>query len=413
MLLFFLFLFFKLREQPAIVAKDLDYVIIDKVYSSFLPVDKEANKVDLGYGDFVLYHFTEPIKNVRVKNLGSNFLLFFAGGAKTFNKFQELFIDRQTKFLLFFYFDTSFVDVYLPQYHKVVLLKQKTRVFPLRMFNAQGKELNIFIVRQPLSSRSIFAEKGKVLAKVYDYYFIFQLDSLMKMLVFKFDNYMAIGREVIFYPNLTKTKPLKTILRITENFFIISKDSFMFRLPDSALINYAQMDTLAILDIRYASSDNFVGYKLYQCAKCLLRYKVAKDLLLASKEFFSMGYRIVLFDCYRPFSIQKKMWQVAPNKNYVAPPSKKSMHNRGVAVDISLANNKVKLLDMGTDFDFFGPKAAFDYPYLSDIQRKNRIILRSVLQKNNFRPIRTEWWHFYHLPSIKYKALDLPIPCKE
>ena len=150
-----------------------------------------------------------------------------------------------------------------------------------------------------------------------------------------------------------------------------------------------------VLDIRYATTDNFTGIKLYDCGRCFLHPTVAKALLLAAEDFKKLGYKIILFDCYRPLSIQRKLWQKVPDPRYVTPPTKGSMHNRGAAVDISLQEiTSKKELDMGTPYDFFGNEAYMDYQNLSAVASKNRKLLHSTLIKYGFRPIRTEWWHF-------------------
>ena len=150
-----------------------------------------------------------------------------------------------------------------------------------------------------------------------------------------------------------------------------------------------------VLDIRYATADNFTGARLYDCGRCFLHPTVAKALQRAADDFKKQGYKIILFDCYRPLSIQRKLWAKVPDARFVTPPAKGSMHNRGAAIDISLQEIKSKKeLDMGTPYDFFGNEAYMDYQELSLVASKNRKILHTTLMKYGFKPIRTEWWHF-------------------
>ena len=150
-----------------------------------------------------------------------------------------------------------------------------------------------------------------------------------------------------------------------------------------------------VLDIRYATSNNFTNTRLYDCGRCFLHPTVAKALQRAADDFKKQGYKIILFDCYRPLSIQRKLWAKVPDARYVTPPAKGSMHNRGAAIDISLQEIKSKKeLDMGTPYDFFGKEAYMDYQELSVVASKNRKILHTTLMKYGFKPIRTEWWHF-------------------
>jgi D-alanyl-D-alanine dipeptidase len=150
-----------------------------------------------------------------------------------------------------------------------------------------------------------------------------------------------------------------------------------------------------VLDIRYATPNNFTGSVLYPCGRCFLHPSVAKALRRVVEDFKRLGYRVILFDCYRPLSIQKKLWEKVPDSRYVTPPGRGSMHNRGAAVDISLQEIKSgKELDMGTSYDYFGKEAYMDNQNLSVETLRNRKVLHATMQKYGFRPIRTEWWHF-------------------
>ena len=91
-----------------------------------------------------------------------------------------------------------------------------------------------------------------------------------------------------------------------------------------------------VVDIRYATPDNFTGIRLYDCGRCFLHPTVAKALQRAAEDFKKQGYKIILFDCYRPLSIQRKLWEKVPDARYVTPLAKGSMHNRGAAIDLSL-----------------------------------------------------------------------------
>ena len=83
-----------------------------------------------------------------------------------------------------------------------------------------------------------------------------------------------------------------------------------------------------IYDMKYATNDNFLKSNVYDCAECFLRLKTVKALIMANDKFIKKGYKIKLFDCYRPLDIQKKMWALVPNPEYVADPAKGSIHNR-------------------------------------------------------------------------------------
>lgn len=159
-------------------------------------------------------------------------------------------------------------------------------------------------------------------------------------------------------------------------------------------MNIQDYDKNIVLDMKYATADNFLKQNVYGCEVCFLRYKTVKKLIEANKDFMKKGFRIKIFDCYRPLDIQKKMWELIPNANYVANPARGSIHNRGCAVDITLVDSNGIELDFGTAFDHFGPESAHNYENLPEIVLENRKILRKIMKKNGFRTFESEWWHY-------------------
>lgn len=158
-----------------------------------------------------------------------------------------------------------------------------------------------------------------------------------------------------------------------------------------------------LIAMPYADTGNFTHKKIYDCARCLLRPEVSNALILAGHNAATRGFKIVIYDCYRPMPYQEKMYHVVPDKRYVADPKKGSMHNRGCAVDVGLADTLNNLLDMGTDFDDFSEKAAYSSPGLSSKQQGNRTLLRAIMTSAGFKPYEQEWWHF------NYKKNDYPL----
>ena len=163
---------------------------------------------------------------------------------------------------------------------------------------------------------------------------------------------------------------------------------------DTTFVNLKEYSQDFVYDMKYATEDNFLKTKVYDCPECYLRYKTVKALILANERFMKKGFKIKLFDCYRPLDIQKKMWAIVPNSKYVANPSKGSIHNRGGAVDITLVDLNGKELDMGTPFDYFGVEASHDYLNLSKEIKKNRCFLRKYMKNENFNSFDSEWWHY-------------------
>ncbi len=160
-----------------------------------------------------------------------------------------------------------------------------------------------------------------------------------------------------------------------------------------------------VYDMKYATKDNFLKEKVYDCTECFLRLKTIKALIEANNSFIKLGFKIKLYDCYRPLDVQKKMWEIIPNPIYVANPAKGSIHNKGGAVDISLVDFSGKELDMGTKFDFFGEEASHNYLKLSNKILENRKLLKSVMIKTKFNSFDSEWWH-YNLKSALFDKVS-------
>jgi zinc D-Ala-D-Ala dipeptidase len=179
----------------------------------------------------------------------------------------------------------------------------------------------------------------------------------------------------------------------------------------NAFVNLRNYSTDFVFDMKYATADNFLKEKVYPCDECFLRVKTVKALLEANKSFLEKGYRIKIYDCYRPKAIQKKMWAIVPDANYVANPKKGSIHNRGGAVDISLVDSNGKELDMGTKFDFFGKEASHDFPDLPEEILDNRKLLKETMLRHNFKSFDSEWWHYNLNGSNKDKVSNQKWDC--
>jgi D-alanyl-D-alanine dipeptidase len=180
---------------------------------------------------------------------------------------------------------------------------------------------------------------------------------------------------------------------------------------DTSFVNLKDFSKDFVYDMKYATSDNFLKAKVYDCAECFLRLKTVKALINANLEFIKKGYKIKLFDCYRPLDIQKRMWAIVPNPDYVANPSKGSIHNRGGAVDITLVDANGKELDMGTTFDFFGIEASHNYQNLSQEIKSNREVLKSTMIQNGFNPLDSEWWHYNLKSALNDKVSNAKWKC--
>ena len=205
--------------------------------------------------------------------------------------------------------------------------------------------------------------------------------------------------------------PKITLMKyLLQLFTLLSVSSLLAQQNDFVLLRSLSNDF--VFDMKYATSDNFLKQAVYDCGECYLRKSTAKALVKANEEFKSLGYRIKLFDCYRPLSVQKKMWKILPGTHYVANPAKGSKHNRGAAVDLTLVDAQGKELYMGTPFDFFGKKAHHTCTTLPKKVLENRKLLKDVLNKYNFKSIFSEWWHYEYRPEMQSKVEDFQWQCK-
>ena len=185
----------------------------------------------------------------------------------------------------------------------------------------------------------------------------------------------------------------------------IPKQNEQHTIQDTTFVNLKDYSTDFLYDMRYATTSNFLKEKVYDCAECYLRYKTVKKLIEANQKFMVLGFRIKLYDCYRPLDIQKKMWKIVSNPIYVADPSKGSIHNRGGAVDITLVDKNGLELEMGTTFDYFGKEASHDYNDLPEKVLQNRKLLKEIMESCSFKAFQSEWWH-YHLISVEMDPIS-------
>jgi D-alanyl-D-alanine dipeptidase len=137
---------------------------------------------------------------------------------------------------------------------------------------------------------------------------------------------------------------------------------------------------------------------------------VAERLARAAVRLRAEGYRLLVWDCYRPRSVQRELWRVAPRKGVVADPEKGSHHNRAAAVDVALAGADGAEVELPTPFDALDPRArAYATAGLSPAAIRHRDLLRAALEAEGFRPNRQEWWHFDAPEARGAPVLDVPL----
>jgi D-alanyl-D-alanine dipeptidase len=179
--------------------------------------------------------------------------------------------------------------------------------------------------------------------------------------------------------------------------------------PEKQMISLAHIPGI-ILDLRYASDNNFMHKKLYpgNIKTTFLRKPVYQALDSVNRELAGQDLVLVIFDAYRPYGVTEVLWRNIKDDRYAADPAKGSGHNRGIAVDLALADLKThQLLPMPTGFDNFSDSARQDFMGLDAKRITNREILKHVMVKYGFSPLSTDWWHFSWPHPEKFEVLDL------
>ena len=175
----------------------------------------------------------------------------------------------------------------------------------------------------------------------------------------------------------------------------------------------------AIIDLRYATTNNFTGTQLYPSdARCLVHQSMSQGLTTAASALRPQGHLLVFWDCYRPHDVQVRMFNVVPNPAWVARPGPYAhSHESGLSVDVTFTSVEPQcpperhagglcLADMGTGFDDFSPRAtAFATQGVSADAQANRAQLRDAMKYGGLSPYSGEWWHF-NGPGA---AVDRPI----
>ncbi|HEV3118048.1 MAG TPA: serine hydrolase [Gemmataceae bacterium] len=181
-----------------------------------------------------------------------------------------------------------------------------------------------------------------------------------------------------------------------------------FRKPD--LVDVTSLDPAIKLDIRYATTNNFLSTPFYTSARAFMQRPAAEALLRVHKKLAEKGYGLVIYDCYRPWYVTKMFWDATPEKQhiFVADPARGSRHNRGCAVDLTLYELKTgQPVQMTGGYDEMSDRSYPDYPGGTSLQRWHRELLRRVMEEQGFTVYEAEWWHFDYKDWRKYPILNV------
>jgi zinc D-Ala-D-Ala dipeptidase len=177
--------------------------------------------------------------------------------------------------------------------------------------------------------------------------------------------------------------------------------------PDD-LVEVSAVIPDAVLDLRYATANHFTGEVVYPKAVCKLRRAVAARLAEAAAALRAQDRRLLLWDCYRPSSIQEKFWKLVPDPRYVANPKVGSRHSRGAAVDVALVDAAGRPVVLPTKFDEFTEAAHREREPAGPTGAEARRLSEAMLAAG-FLGMPTEWWHFDAPDSRDYALSDEPL----
>lgn len=178
--------------------------------------------------------------------------------------------------------------------------------------------------------------------------------------------------------------------------------------PNNELVDLEDFIPGVVLDIRYATSNNFTEQVVYKSAKAFARWPVAQSLKFVQEELIKRNLALKIFDAYRPYTATVLFYEIYKDTTYVASPWSGSRHNRGAAVDVSIVDLETgEEIQMPTGFDSFEETAHSDFMDLPENVLENRELLITVMQKHGFRVYESEWWHFDFMGWEGFPLMDL------
>ena len=162
-----------------------------------------------------------------------------------------------------------------------------------------------------------------------------------------------------------------------------------------------------VLEIRYATEQNITGKKIYADKRAWLREETIRKLAQVARELEEKGYRLVLWDGWRPASAQKALWTAKPDGRFLTPPNRISRHTRGTSVDVSLADRNGKILEMPSDHDEFTDRADEDFSDVPKEVAQRARLLRKAMFRAGFSGVPDEWWHYDLRDWASYEPIEV------
>ena len=230
----------------------------------------------------------------------------------------------------------------------------------------------------------------------------------------------TVSAIVLLYPGLAQQvsfhiKPLRPVAELRAEALKERPpvEQGTFRKPD--LVELVTLDPTIKLDIRYATTNDFLGEPVYTQARAFLQRPAAEALVRAQQSLRAQGFGLIIHDGYRPWYVTEIFWKATPDdqKKFVANPAEGSKHNRGCAVDLSLYDLRSgQEVVMPSGYDEMTDRSYADYPGGTAGQRALRATLRQAMEAQGFSVIATEWWHFdyeqwrqYPIQNVRFEEL--------
>jgi D-alanyl-D-alanine dipeptidase len=212
-------------------------------------------------------------------------------------------------------------------------------------------------------------------------------------------------------PRVFRITPVRDVAELRREALALQPPPEKGPFHEVDLVDVVTLDPTIHLDIRYATSDNFLGTPVYDSARALLQREAALALVRADRALRAQGYGLLIHDAYRPWWVTKVFWEATPEdkREFVADPSRGSRHNRGCAVDLTLYRlSDGQPVVMPSLYDEMSERSYPSYAGGSAEARANRERLRSAMEAEGFTVFQSEWWHFDFRSWREYPILNVP-----
>lgn len=212
-------------------------------------------------------------------------------------------------------------------------------------------------------------------------------------------------------PGIFRIRPLRPVAELREEALRASPPPEPGPFRPVELVELVTLDSTIRLDIRYATSDNFLSTPVYTEARAFLQRGAAEALVRAHRALAASGFGLLIHDAYRPWWVTKLFWDATPAErhDFVADPKQGSRHNRGCAVDLTLFRlADGRAVEMPSLYDEMTERASPRYAGGSPESRRLRDLLRSAMERQGYMVFASEWWHFDYQGWREYPILNLP-----